>query len=581
MKSNLVSINNSQETPPEVATFSVSQRLAQMRDRMLAIEDSRLGIAYLEKDGRAELIFSSLDRKELVAVPTRISQEEYNKITCKMIDLPETQFILHELAKAYDQRTAIMFEGGTAIGKTYAVNKFSQLIYGPIAVIPDFYCTGQTDVSELMGKYVPAGLDPKQLKDLNDFLQSKKGLAMKEELMEQGGGQYDMRELYSRAYVALGFPLHEQSFKFQLGILPKALTANFDSHGRLEYVNDGPGVMMHVQEAGLAAPSVILGLLKTRGERGGFAPEIQIWEDGGRAIKVGSGFFMVYSTNPPEGEYQERFAIDAALARSVVWVTLPEKLSDNSLRKASTEIFSFKDIPARGSTILDLAKSPELAQMLGEVVVKFHKAYVELTGKGETGRSQKIPASIDSIWKVASLCQCVQVLTEDGSAPDFTETVKCAIKGIYINSLKSKPPIVPGSGLNSAGTLGYGEELINALDMMLNDEKTALIDFRGEAKLPSEILLKLTAEAMAKEGEIVSDGTLSEDTQDALNEKYDADIDVYLEQIGDKGIDPAIMGNLRAVIGRNKKAAAASASSRQQSGDLRELADAVILDSDQ
>jgi len=493
---------NEAETRPQISPLA---RLQVLSARAVLCRESEHGIGYhLAKDGKAELIFSNLEGQQHVSVPTPLTEAQFNKIMERILPLPETLYMLHELAKAYSLGTPIMLEGGTGLGKTFVVNTFAKLLYGPRAEIPDFYCSGQTDVSELMGKYVPAGIKPQDQQRIDTFLISDGGAALKAELKQEGGGKYEITELYQRALIALGIPFKKGSFEFQLGVLPKAMTATVNEHGELCYSGDGDGVMLHIQEVGLAAPGVINALLKIRGDGGKLASSIQVWEDGGRRIEAGKGFFVVFSTNPPGKGFNDRFPVDKALARFVVWVNLPDRLSDESIRKATAQICTFKQIADGDGTILDLKNHQELGQAIGDVLAKFHKIYVEMLEKGEPGRQQKVPATLDSLWRAAGLIQAVQIPTSDLSSVDILATIRAAVQGVYINALQDKRGITPEKQLKEAKLGSLGEELLRSFDNILTGTtldpltgtKLDMISFRGKQTTSAEVLKTLTTEAM-------------------------------------------------------------------------------------
>ncbi len=479
------------------SSLTPRERLMQLANLSSVVDQTELGIGYYEgKDGKSELVFSHSSGEGVVAVPTRISKAEFDRILDKVLPMEETKHMLSALAQAYEQKTPIMLEGGTALGKTFVVNTFAKLLYGEKSAIPDFYCSGQTDVSELMGKYIPAGLKPDQIARVESFLKSDAGAALKADLREETGGPYEYKELFTRACAAVGLPVNESAFEFQLGVLPKAMTAGHDAQGRLHYTGDGPGVMLHIQEVGMAAPSVVNALLKARGDQGRLAESIQVWEDGGRLIKGGPGFFMVYSTNPAGKGYQERFEVDKALARALVWVNLPERLSDESMRKACSMIFSCKKLPPQKNTVIDLSQNEELGQVLGGVMAKFHKVYSEMLEKGEGGRKQKVPPTLDSLWRVAELVQENQVPTKDFKSIDMVETLKKSVQSIYINCLQDKKLPFEQRGLGSADKT-MGDKLMDSLGEILTNTTTAQIDFRGRRTTPAEAIKTLTTEAMS------------------------------------------------------------------------------------
>jgi MoxR-like ATPase len=497
--------NNLVNPIPQITKFDDSlsplERLRGLADRLETARGNEHGVGYhVDSTGQSSLVFSDIKGEQVVYIPTRLSRESFNKLMSRVLPLEETKFMLHELAKAYDQRTPIMLEGGTAIGKTYVVNLFAKLMYGEKAKIPDFYCNGQTDVSELLGKYVPAGIKPEEQKRVTDYLESEAGKILKAEILKETGGQYEFKELYTRAAAALGMAIDKTSFEFQLGALPRAMTAGHNKEGILNFVADGPGVMLHIQEVGMAAPSVVNALLQIRGEQGRITDSIQIWQDGGREIKSGPGFFVVFSTNPPGKGFQERFEVDKALARGLVWLNLPDQLSDESLRKAASKIFSFKDVPPQHSTVIDISRNPELGQVLGGVVAKFHKVYTEMVAQGEPGRKQKVPPTIDSMWRVAELVQEVQVLTPDGKSIDMVATLKKAISGIYVNCLQSKPDVIGTSDKRAVDKDSLGAKLLSALNEALTNEAVSKIQFRGSSVTPESAIKTLTQEALFPKG---------------------------------------------------------------------------------
>ena len=461
---------------PAAGDLSPLARLREQEQRSAACRGSPLGIGYRAlANGKAELVFTDLKGEQLVALPAKITQQQFEAILAPVLPMAETRLMLFELAKAYQQRTPIVFEGGTALGKTFVVNTFAKLLYGEKAKIPDFYCNGQTDVSELMGKYVPAGLRPADQQRLSDFLAGDAGAALKAQLMKESGAGYEHKELQTRACAALGIPTTPGAFEFVLGVLPKAMTATAAADGSIQFGNKGDGVLLHIQELGMAAPSVVNALLKIRGDRGKLADDIQVWEDGGRLVEAGNDFFMVFTTNPPGKGYAERFEIDKALARAVVWVNLAEKLSEQSMKIATDSIFSFQKLPAGKSTILDLSKTPELSKCLGEIMREFHKLYGEKLEKGESGRRQKVPTTIDSLWRVAALLQEVQVASPDFSTVDLVATLKCAVQSIYINCLQDKPGVVPEINIKDEKSNSIGAKLLGSFEGLLQEETP----FRG------------------------------------------------------------------------------------------------------
>jgi hypothetical protein len=464
------------------AQMSPQDKLQRFRDLKQATDNDH-GMAFIKNaDGSAVIAIQSPSKDNVVALKTRISEAQYGEILGKILPIPETQSMLYDLGMSYANRTPIMLEGGTAIGKTYSVNRFAELLYGPNAKIPDFYCNGQTDVSELMGKYVPAGLTPQQMGRISVYLRSDAGAALKAEM--KGDGDFSHQALMERAALELKLPVQKGSFTFQLGVLPKAMTGTMGADGIMQETSDGPGCMLHIQEVGMAAPSVVNALLKIRGDKGKLAADIQVHEDGGRLVEAGEGFFLVLSTNPPGKGFKERFEVDSALARALVWKNLPDQLSATSMKKIGDRIFDCSKVELRPDSpgaIVNLNEHTQLGAMLGEVALKFHQLFQDKLRDGESGRKQKIPVTIDSLWKVAEVLQNHQVPKPDYSGVDFVATLKGAIKGIYIDALRDKPDPFGSTSLVDAAkaTSSLGAELMKQLESILTNAQVEEISFEG------------------------------------------------------------------------------------------------------
>jgi hypothetical protein len=241
--------------------------------------------------------------------------------------------------------------------------------------------------------------------------------------------------------------------------------------------------MLHIQEVGMAPPGVINALLKIRGEMGKLATDIQVHEDGGRLIEAGEGFFLVLSTNPPGAGFKERFELDSALARALVWKTLPNELSQESMEKVAGRIFDFSRVnrkPDAPGAIVDLCEHSELSKLIGAVALRFHLMY-QGTDKSEPGRKQRIPATIDSLWKVAELIQNNQIPYDNLEGIDFIETLRTAIRGIYIDCLRGKPSPIPASNTSEVAERvnSLGSKLLKQLHEILNDSTKNAATLRG------------------------------------------------------------------------------------------------------
>lgn len=506
--------------------------------------DNEHGIGYVRnRDGSAVIVFASVDKKDVVTVPTRITQAQFRQVLDKILPIPESQAMLFDLATVYAMRAPCILVGGTAIGKTFTVNRFAEFLYGPNAKIPDFYCNGQTDVSELMGKFVPAGLGPQQLQLMHDYLRSDAGAALKAEMQQVGG--FSTQDLLERAALELKLPIQKGSFVFQLGVLPRAMTGTMSPEGVMIDTPDGAGCMLHIQEVGMAAPGVINALLQIRGEKGKLAVDIQVHEDGGRLIKAGPEFFLVFSTNPPGVGFKERFEVDPALARGLVWKTLPDRLSPESMAKVASRIFDCSKVTRRveaPGAIIDLRRHRELAELLGSTALKFHQLYLETLEDGEPGCKQKIPVTIDSLWKVAEILQNQQLPNDTFSGVDFIATLRSAIQGIYIDALRDKPGRFGGHSLEDAAKhrSSLGAELMIQLENILINEQLEEISFESKTMTRKVAIEILASRAMAGGGK---------DPVDEVPDEFDSDADRVVDSVADEIEFAAAIRDLETILG--------------------------------
>lgn len=381
------------------------------------------GIAY--KDGYVYFALQNKNKTWLITrLPSRCTQEEFDLLKSKIIMTKEAREILCYLAVAYRLRQQIMFVGPTAIGKTFLIKVFSKLIEGPDFDIFDFYCNAQTDASELMGKYVP---------------NPDKGTTME-------NGKVDERE-----------------FVFQWGVVPKAMTYTKGKEGLDVFPREsGFGTMLHIEEVGLAQPEIINALLKMRGEGGQITDHIQLWEDGGCRIHTGSNFWVVFSTNPPEGGYLGRNDIDPALARGMIFVKMPD-LGSDSMVLAADRIFSQEFNALRKNKVAkscggsragqpfaqiggwdddfgmvyDIWKNKEILQGITQILAGFHESLKGTISNGSSGSSQKVPLTYDDMSRVAAFCSCHQVSDQATGRVDVCATLDNAIDLYYLARLRS------------------------------------------------------------------------------------------------------------------------------------------------
>jgi len=386
------------------------------------------------------------ERPIITKLETGASQEEIKAIKREIIPMRESFEILETMARTYKHRQSLLIEGPTAIGKTYLADKFTELLYGRGVKPLDFYCSGQTDVSELMAKWVPKVETEEEKKKWNEFLE----LAETQVKLSQITQEIEQTERLSQEQklalihtklqeLAKSAGLSETTqWQFQYGAVPKAMGLIKNPDGSFSFDEQkGVGFILHIEEVGLAEPQVINALLKLRGKRGQLAEEIQLWENGGRKVKAGPKFWVFFSTNPPE-EYLARNEVDPALARGVVFKRMGE-LSQESLLLAAEYYFTYrlgekpKEKPE--GCILDIYNHPEIGREIAKVISAFHNDLNKELKKGEKGRMQRIPLTLDDMARVADALIDTQIRNKETGRLDLTEALKNLIRFYYLDRL--------------------------------------------------------------------------------------------------------------------------------------------------
>ena len=427
----------------------------------------------------------------VVKLETWASEEDIEKIKKQIIPTPEFFKMLVAIARAYQLKQPLLIEGPTAVGKTFTVNTFVKLLYGSEAKPLDFYCSGQTDVSELMAKWVPKVETEEERKRWNDFLNlprtQEKIRAISEEsyeLLYEGSSDQEDASQRQTKIAFIQNRLQELAkeaglggrvqWTLQYGAVPKAMCLTRNPDGTISFDDkNGQGFILHIQEVGLAEPQVITALLGLRGSRGKLVESIQLWQDGGREIKAGPNFWVCFSTNPPE-EYLARNEIDPALARGVVFLRM-EDLSSETLKLAAKYIFTYKlgEKPREkpDGCILEIYNYPEIGEQVGDLVAHIHDALNQFLKQGEKGRRQRVPLTLDDMARVADALIVHQISGLTGML-DLPETLKQHIEFYYFGRLADP------SLRKKAETL---------LSQLL-DEEIGIIEFEGARRTRREVL---------------------------------------------------------------------------------------------
>ena len=304
-----------------------------------------------EKDGVE--VEKNIIRFGGVPVESYASKEEIEEILSEVWPTDEAVKMLQAMATNFTLGRGLIIEGGTGIGKTYCVDRFTELVFGKGKKPIDFYCSGETSTCEFLAKYVPNTEKQEDILKWQYFVQSKEGKEIIKELeskAEKGISTEDLENvlclLAEKAEITSDIP----NWKFQLGALPRAMTLGKDIEKPISEENPSLGTILHMQEIGLAQSEIVNALLQLGGKDGKIAESINLWEDGGREVKAGPNFWIVYSTNPPE-TYEGRQPIDSALLRRNAYLKMEEKQKNEKehiweeyLREVSKGSITFKDL---------------------------------------------------------------------------------------------------------------------------------------------------------------------------------------------------------------------------------------------
>jgi hypothetical protein len=477
-----------------------------------------------------------LERPTIVTLPSPLSKAEAEEIVRSIIPFPEACDVLSFIAENYSMRLPILIEGPTALGKTFLINKFVQLMYGKQAQPVDFYCQGQTDVSELMAKWVPRTESAEDEVRWELYAESPEGVACLEKLSaaisalssEEGAKKGQSRKLIDESLRGLTKAAGlsgRTEWQLQYGAVPKAMLGEISSQGVFKVREPGGrGVPLHIQEVGLARPQVVASLLKLRGEMGQLASEIQLWEDGGRRIKAGPDFWYAMSTNPPE-EYDAREPVDQALARGVVFKRLPE-LSDKAYEFMARRILGYKigNIPPTRplNCVLELHQHPAVCKEIADIVAHFHKQCVDAFRTGESSRQQRIPVTFDDMARVGKYLACFQVRSSETGLLDLTETLRRACERMYLSRLlppskeetSADSPDADVTG-QSAQAISVQTQLRAALEQLLTGE-IGMVRRDGKLVTRKQILDGLVTTASADALAAVSQAALPPEEKAAM-----------------------------------------------------------------
>lgn len=392
-----------------------------------------------------------------VPVESLAKREEIEATIAEIHPTADALELLQAMALTYQQGRGLIAEGGTSRGKTYLMNKFTQIIFGRGVKPVDFYCNGQTDTMSLMAKWVPKTDNPEDGKRWEVWTTSEEGKkafkAIIDETQKGSVDPEDIQDRFSSLVRVAGITGAVSGWQLQFGALPRAMVMPSDPTKPISDDNPSQGIFLHLQEVGLAETHVIDALLQLGGEKGKLATEIQLWDDGGRIIEGGPKFWVYFSTNTPE-EYPNRQAIDQALARRNTFIHLgnesavsrqlrqyldnniPYEYFPENLNKAVTEAQKHTMFPIDGDEGENTYNSPEYVAVrlvVSDAVSDFHeKLKVAMVDKKIEQRTKQRFEITDDEWNM------VYDFMRRFSTPDTEATLDRAILLHYIGRFTDK-----------------------------------------------------------------------------------------------------------------------------------------------
>lgn len=447
------------------------------------------------------------DRPQVITLPTRCSTQDIEEIRSRIIPMRESYKILAHLALSWRMNHPLYIEGETSIGKTFIVDKFTELVYGRAITPIDIYCVEETEASELLGKWVPHTASQEDRQRLRDYLRNPFGANRLVQIQAELNSAKDLppdqleelaQDRLARLAEDVGLT-HKAQWQYTKGALLQAMTGSVDEQGRIimkEQAGEGDGLLLHVQEIGLARPGIATTFLQLGGTHGETRDELQLFQNGGHRIHAGSMFRVVFTNNPPKGKYLKRNPIDPALERRCDVLRLGD-LSEESYRLSASRFFSFQagNAPSyrpADQVFLDLAKQPEIAKEVSSIAAAFHMEYKDRVEQNLAGgRTQEISVTLDYMAKLAQFAATCQLCSKDTGRLDLAETLRRGVEMFYIGRL---PP-------QDAKQLQRDQESLKdqvrqQFESLLTGKETGGKLFRGVQRTRKEILDILVKEAL-------------------------------------------------------------------------------------
>ncbi len=287
------------------------------------------------------------DRDVSVSFPTEIErEEEVTEVVESIQQTPLFRKMLTFTAEAYNQRRVPLIQSVPGTGKTFAYDRFSQLLHGKGERGEYLACTPRTNELDIVGHWAPAGGEL-NLEDLKDKLQEdekwqsfhKQYQSEVEQLVAQADrlSHTDYTERWQGLQEKYVTTLQDResamfgqkttsNWEFHKGPLLRAFADSSDPNdkGQFAIIDEIDNLPENYQNI----------FLQISGEKAQLAPRITTYSDSGRVeYQRGPHTFIAFAANYPELAAGKR-AVSAPLADRVDWmsITPEESLRDEKLR---------------------------------------------------------------------------------------------------------------------------------------------------------------------------------------------------------------------------------------------------------
>lgn len=328
-----------------------------------------------------------------------------------------------ELLKAYaigiKLNQPVLVEGVTDIGKSKAIEYLSFLTNNKVMRIS---FSGQTDVTEFIGKHVPntdsaKKLFEKTLEKKEELSEQSRQIIKKAEEENRGLTKEESREIAELE----GIKTEGINWVWQDGMVVKEL--NYDK---------GKGCWSYYDELGAAEPQILVKLNRVFEDYS----RLELSENGGRIVEAGPNHRILASTNPPEYAGRMPFAPD--FIRRFVYQKI-EGLDSKTLKQRTAFIFREKtsELPRNifhtaAENPIDFKENHAISRVIEEALTEFHIAAQKLVEGGlAKDQKQQFNFEFSDIKRVKEYMEKMQ-------EPDIIETLKKAIEFYYAGKLKNE-----------------------------------------------------------------------------------------------------------------------------------------------